>query len=85
MKKTDLQILRALLSLPMGKISPREKQVFQGMYDSVATGQVINLSKKQRLWAESVYDKLELGKRPQPPARKVEVKDKQLLKFPKIN
>ena len=31
------------------------------MYDDVVTGKVIGLSKKQRLWAESVFEKYKVG------------------------
>ena len=85
-KKTDLQVLRALLSLPLGKLSASEQSSFQGMYDQVATGRVVTLSPKQRGWADASYDKHDLDKE-RPPARKVEVKDKSLLspldRFPK--
>jgi len=80
-KKTDLQVLRALLSLPDGKLSTREKQIFQAMYDNVATGMVIQLSKKQRLWTDSVYDRFDLDNPKTAPGTKpVAVRDKQLLK-----
>ena len=80
-KKTDLQVLRALLSMPVGKLTASEKSSFQGMYDQVASGRVISLSKKQREWADAAYDRHDLDKE-RPPARPVEVKDKTLLKVP---
>jgi predicted porin len=80
-KKSDLQVLRALLALPDGKLGASEKRAFQHMYDNVATGQVIQLSKKQRLWVDGAYDKLDLDNPNTAPAAKpVAVKDKQLLK-----
>lgn len=59
-KKTDLQVLRALMGLPAGKLSGNEKTVFRRMFEDVNGGMVIGLSKKQRMWAESVYDKHDL-------------------------
>lgn len=78
-KKTDLQVLRALLTLPIGKLTSGEKSSFQMMYDQLATGQQIGLSKKQRAWADGVYDKHDLDKPRAEGARKVEVKDKSLI------
>lgn len=77
-KKTDLQVLRALLSLPPGKLSTSEQSSFQAMYDQVATGRQLSLSLKQRAWADGVYDRHDLDKE-RPPARKIEIKDKTLL------
>ena len=77
-KKTDLQILRALLSMPAGKLAPSEKRVFQEMFDKVATGAILRLSPKQRMWIESVYDKNDLDKE-RPPSKDIQVKDKSLL------
>ena len=77
-KKTDLQVLRALLSMPPGKLSTSEQSSFQAMYDQVATGRQLSLSQKQRMWADSVYDKHDLDKE-RPPARPVAIKDKGLL------
>lgn len=77
-KKTDLQVLRALLSLPDGKLSGSERTSFQSMYDQMATGRVISLSSRQRAWANEVYDRLDLD-RAMPPARPVQVKDRSLI------
>jgi hypothetical protein len=76
-KKTDLQVLRALLSMPAGKLTPSEKRVFQEMYDKLATGHILNLSPKQRMWADSIYDKHDLDKE-RPPARTIAIVDKSL-------
>jgi hypothetical protein len=76
-KKTDLQVLRALLSMPAGKLSASEKRVFQEMFDKVATGHILRLSPKQRMWADSVYDKHDLDKE-RPPPKNITVKDKSL-------
>lgn len=78
-KKTDLQLLKALLSLPAGKLSPSEKSSFQAMYDRVATGMQISLSPKQRAWVEGTYDRHDLDKERTFIPQKVEVKDKRLL------
>ncbi len=57
--RTDRVVLNALLTC--GKLSRGEHSAFQAMYDDVVSGRVINLSKKQRLWADSVYDKYKIG------------------------
>lgn len=76
--KTDLQILRAILSMPQGKLTTAEKSAFQGMYDSLATGNQSRLSMRQRAWTEEVYDKHDLDKE-RPPVKKVAIRDKSLL------
>lgn len=78
-KKTDLQVLKALLNMPMGKLSSSEKKSFQAMYDQLATGRQISLSQKQRAWADGVYDRHDLDKPRAEGAKKIEVKDKSLL------
>jgi hypothetical protein len=78
-KKTDLQVLRAVLSLPRGKLSSNEKTVFQRMYDDVAGGMVISLSKKQRAWVDGVYDKHDLDKPQNRGNTEVKVLDKSRL------
>jgi len=60
--------------MPPGRLTNRP--VFQAMYDSLATGKAISLSKKQRAWAEGVYKENKLDKRSFPLKQKVEVKDK---------
>jgi hypothetical protein len=77
-KKADRQILVALLSMPVGKLTPSEKRVFQEMFDKVETGAILRLSPKQRMWIESVYDKNDLDKA-QPPPKNIQVKDKSLF------
>lgn len=78
-KKTDLQVLRALLSMPSGKLTPQEKRAFQEMFDKVMTGHLLKLSPKQRIWAESIYDKHDLDKERTPP-KDIQVVDKSLVK-----
>lgn len=78
-KKTDLQVLRAVLGLPRGKLSANEKTVFQRMYDDVAGGMVISLSKKQRAWVDGVYDKHDLDKPENRGTTEVKVLDKSRL------
>ena len=77
-KKTDLQVLRALLSMPPGKLTTSEQSSFQAMYDQVASGRQLSLSQKQRMWADSVYDKHDLDKE-RAPARPVAIKDQSLV------
>lgn len=76
MKLTDLSILKILLSLPAGKLSNRN--IFQSMYDNLAIGKIISLSKKQRAWVERVYKEHKLDKKPLAAAfrQKVVVQDK---------
>ena len=47
------------------------------MYDKIATGHILRLSPKQRMWADSIYDKHDLDKE-RPPPKKIEIKDKSL-------
>ncbi len=77
-KPTDLQSLTALLALPPGKLTRPEKSAFQAMYDSLAAGRQISLSRKQRDWVDGVYATHRLDKAP-PPTKAIEVKDKRLL------
>lgn len=77
-KKTDLQVLHALLSMPANKLTASEADAFQKMYDQMASGRQVALSLQQRLWADAVYDKHDLDKE-RPPARPVAVKDRSLL------
>lgn len=78
-KKTDLQVLRAILNLPPPKLSVSERKTFQAMYDQLAAGMMIGLSKKQRVWADSVYDRNDLD-RERPAAKPVAILDKSLVK-----
>lgn len=64
--------------MPAGKLSPAEKSAFQGMYDSLATGQQSRLSMRQRAWGDEVYDKHDLDKE-RPPAKKIAIRDKSLM------
>lgn len=77
-KKTDLQVLRALLGMPEGKLTTSEKRAFQHMYDNVASGMVIQLSKKQRIWTDSTYDKFKLDD--VTPVKTAAIRDKGLIK-----
>lgn len=80
-KKTDLQVLRAILNLPPPKISVSERKIFQAMYDELAAGMVIGLSKKRRAWADAVYDKNDLDSE-RPAAKPVAIQDKSLVRKP---
>lgn len=53
--RTDRVVLSAILSC--GKLSRAEQSAFQRMYNELQDGMIIDLTKKQRLWADSVYDK----------------------------
>lgn len=57
-------MLRALLSLPAGHL--KQKQIFQAMYDGLAVGGVVSLSKKQRLWVSQVFAQHKLENKPIP-------------------
>ena len=76
--KTDIQVLRALLSLAPGKLSTSEKTAFQEMWDKVQTGLILRLSKAQRAWTDAVYDKHKLDEE-RPPVRNIPVRDKSLI------
>ena len=65
-----------LLSLPAGKLSSSEKRAFQAMFDDLANGKIIGLSKKQKAWANEVYVKNDLHKKPLQRLKKIAVKDK---------
>jgi len=71
--------------MPAGKLSQSEKRVFQEMFDKIATGHILKLSPKQRMWADSIYDKHDLDKE-RPPAKVIPIKDKSLaVKHPLDN
>jgi hypothetical protein len=57
--RTDRATLSALLT--SGKLTGSEQGVFQGWYDDIMGGKRIGLSPKERLWADSVYEKHKLG------------------------
>jgi hypothetical protein len=56
--RTDRATLSALLTC--GKLTSSERTAFQQMYDDIMGGRVIDLSKKQRLWADSLFEKYKL-------------------------
>lgn len=57
--RTDRATLNGLLI--SGKLTSGEQTAFQEMFDKLVQGQIIELSPKQRLWADSVYEKHKLG------------------------
>jgi hypothetical protein len=57
--RSDRATLSALLT--SGKLTGGELSAFQQMYDDLMGGKIIDLSKKQRLWADSVYEKYKVG------------------------
>ena len=77
-KKTDLEVVRALLGLPLEKLTASERSAFQEMYDKLATGHILNLSMKQRAWVNTAYDKHDLDKERMAP-RPVTIKDRSLI------
>lgn len=79
MPPTDLHMIRALLSLPVGKLSTSEQSAFQAMFDQLATGRQVSLSVKQRAWVNSAFVTHRLDKGEQPPLKRIQVKDKSLI------
>lgn len=73
---SDMQMLRALLLLPTGKLSGGDKRAFQGMYDDLVNGKLVRLSEKQRLWVSSAYGRHDLAGKELPP------RDGSLVKHP---
>lgn len=57
--RPDRVTLNALLT--SDKLTSGEKVAFQQMFDDIMNGRLIELSKKQRLWADSLYEKYKLG------------------------
>lgn len=57
--RTDRATLNALLT--SGKLTGTEQRIFQQMFDDIVGGKVINLTQKQRIWADSVFEKHKLG------------------------
>ena len=53
--RTDRIVLSAILAC--GKLTRAEQSSFQKMYDDLDAAKIIDLTKKQRLWADAVYDK----------------------------
>jgi len=76
--RTDRVVLNAILTC--GKLKPAEKRAFQGMYNDIERGLVIDLTKKQRLWAESVYDKYNVSELRSAQRRDVKVRQQQEFK-----
>ncbi len=74
MNHTDLKLLRILLSLT-SKLTKSEKGAFQAMYDDLANGKIVRLSKKQRQWLEAVYYHHNLHQKPIT-LKKITTKDK---------
>ncbi len=64
---TDMQMLRALLGLPVGRLSGGDKRAFQAMYDDMVNGKLVRLSVKQRAWVEGAFHRLDLGGKELPP------------------
>jgi hypothetical protein len=60
--KTDLTLLRALLDAGLKRISGSEEKAFKGMLRDLESGMLVKLSKAQRVWVESKYNALDLGR-----------------------
>lgn len=73
---SDMQMLRALLLLPVGKLSPGDKRAFQNMYDDLMNGKLVRLSEKQRLWVNSAYQRHDLA------GKELPARDGSLVKHP---
>jgi predicted protein tyrosine phosphatase len=80
MNHTDTKLLQILLSLPSERLSSSEKRAFQAMFDDLSNGKIVGLSKKQKAWANEVYVKNDLHKKPLPRLKKITVKDKSAVK-----
>lgn len=81
---SDMQMLRALLLLPMGKLAGGDKKAFQGMYDDLMNGKIVRLSNKQRVWVEGAYGRNDLAGKELPaaiPGSLVRHPEKAILNF----
>ena len=58
-QRTDKATLNGLLL--SGKLSPDQQRAFQNMYDDLMNGKIVNLSKKQRLWADTLWQQHKVG------------------------
>jgi hypothetical protein len=58
-QRTDRATLEGLLTC--GKLTRGEQTAFQQMYDDLMGGKIIGLTKNQRLWADTVYEKNKVG------------------------
>lgn len=58
-RRTDRATLSALLT--SGKITASEMTVFQRWYDDLMAGKKIELTPRERSWADDVYERHKLG------------------------
>lgn len=65
--RSDRMVLSALLY--SGKLSTTEERAFRSMLESLDGGQV-KLTPSQRMWADQIYDKLRLDRKPDPEIKK---------------
>ena len=77
--RTDKTTLNALLV--SGKLTGSEQTCFQQMYDDIMSGKIINLSQKQRLWADAIYMKHKLGEVRHATQKQARVRVKQETNF----
>lgn len=73
---SDMQMLRALLLLPVGRLASGDRKAFQGMYDDLVNGKMVKLSNKQRVWAEGSYNRHDLA------GKELPAKDVSLVRHP---
>jgi hypothetical protein len=81
---SDMQMIRALLLLPAGKLSGGDKRAFQAMYDDLVNGKLVRLSVKQRAWVEGAFNRNNLAGKELPPREEgalVKHKEKVVLNF----
>ncbi len=72
--RSDRATLNALLTC--GELTGSEKQAFQAMYDDLLNGKIVGLSRKQRIWADAVYEKNKLGELRAQARKEARVKEK---------
>jgi hypothetical protein len=80
-KVTDNVLLRSLIGSK--KLVGKELASFQNMWDDLATGRIIQLSKAQRAWADKRYTDLDLARLPLPPPPEVKLRQKVVFPWEK--
>ena len=78
---TDNTLLRALIGSK--KVVGKELAAFQNMWDDLAMGRIIQLSKAQRAWAEKRYNDLDLSRLPLPAPPEVKLRQKVVFPWEK--
>lgn len=75
--RTDRVVLSAILDC--GKLNRAEQSAFQQMYDDINAGKVVDLTSRQRLWADSVYDKYNVSELRSARRRKLRAQEQKKL------